>query len=147
MVVASARSTPTLPSPWLGAEMAAARSPAGEWRSSNLHGCPCGMTGDPEISCVCPPGSPERYARRVSGPLRDRIDLWVTMPRVPPAALLASLEPERSVDVASRIAACRRLQVERCGRLNARIRGRALRGAARMGRAEGRRPVALSELE
>ena len=49
--------------------------------------------------------------------------------------------------VASRIAACRGRQVERRGRLNARIRGRALRGAARIGRTEERRLVALSELE
>ena len=112
-----------------------------------MNPCPCGYAGTDKARCHCRESIVERYAERVSGPLRDRIDLWVTMPRVPPAALVASLEPERSVDVASRIAACRRLQVERCGRLNARIRGRALRGAARMGRAEERRLVALSELE
>ena len=38
--------------------------------------------------CGCPPRVPERYQRRVSGPLRDRIDLWIAMPRVAPLALV-----------------------------------------------------------
>ena len=52
-------------------------------------------------------GSPQRYIGRISGPLRDRIDLWVTMPRVPPAAIVAGRQPEGSAAVAARIAAAR----------------------------------------
>ena len=125
----------------------ATRFPARFQLVAAMNPCPCGMTGDPEMSCVCPPGSPERYARRVSGPLRDRIDLWVTMPRVPPAAVVAGLEPEGSVAVAERIAAARRVQLARAGRLNGRLTGRALRAACGLTPAARGRAVALATLE
>ena len=51
----------------------------------------------PRDAAGAPPGSVERYARRVSGPLRDRIDLWVhDAARSPSAALVAGREPEAS---------------------------------------------------
>ncbi len=53
-----------------------------------MNPCPCGQLGSAARSCTCPPGVPERYLRRVSGPLRDRIDLWAAMDRVPPEVLL-----------------------------------------------------------
>ncbi len=55
-----------------------------------------------------PPLVPERYQRRVSGPLRDRIDLWIAMPRVAPLALVRGPEPEGSAVVGARIAAAGR---------------------------------------
>src|SRR6478735_1836867 len=62
-----------------------------------MNPCPCGFAGSlPEGRCRCPAGVVERYERRVSGPLRDRIDLWITMPRVPPEALVAGRLPESS---------------------------------------------------
>ena len=61
-----------------------------------MNPCPCGQHGAADRACSLPAGVPERYLRRVSGPLRDRIDLWVAMDRVPPAALLAGREPEPS---------------------------------------------------
>ena len=53
-----------------------------------MNPCPCGQLGTADRACTCPPGVPERYLRRVSGPLRDRIDLWVAVDRVPPATLI-----------------------------------------------------------
>src|SRR5262249_23767849 len=47
-----------------------------------MNPCPCGFAGTSDRPCSCPPLVPGRYQRRVSGPLRDRIDLWVAMPRV-----------------------------------------------------------------
>jgi magnesium chelatase family protein len=44
-----------------------------------MNPCPCGNYGHPEIACICSPGSLERYRRKISGPIADRIDLWVTM--------------------------------------------------------------------
>ena len=41
--------------------------------------CPCGNWGHPEIACTCSPGALERYRRKLSGPIADRIDLWCTM--------------------------------------------------------------------
>jgi magnesium chelatase family protein len=44
-----------------------------------MNPCPCGNWGHPEIACVCSPGGFERYRRKISGPIADRIDLWMTM--------------------------------------------------------------------
>ena len=54
-----------------------------------MNPCPCGFAGTSDRPCACPTQVPERYQRRVSGPLRDRIDLWIAMPRVAPMALVA----------------------------------------------------------
>jgi magnesium chelatase family protein len=44
-----------------------------------MNPCPCGNWGHPEIACKCSPGNLERYRRKISGPIADRIDLWITM--------------------------------------------------------------------
>ena len=71
-----------------------------------MNPCPMRLQRDHGPRAVrCPPAEPERYQRRVSGPLRDRIDVWVTMPRVAPLSLVRGPEPEDSATVAARIAA------------------------------------------
>ena len=125
----------------------ATRFPARFQLVAAMNPCPCGMAGDPEDSCTCSPGVPERYTGRISGPLRDRIDLWVTMPRVPPVALVAGREPEGSATVAARIADARGRQLARGGRLNARLRGRTLRAACDLTPVVRARAVALADLE
>ena len=47
-----------------------------------MNPCRCGWYGDPVRACRCPVREPQRYLRRVSGPLLDRIDLRVVMPRL-----------------------------------------------------------------
>ena len=125
----------------------ATRFPARFQLVAAMNPCPCGMAGDPDASCTCPAGVPERYTGRISGPLRDRIDLWVTMPRVPPAAVVSGLEPEGSAVVAARIATARTLQRERAGRLNGRLAGRALRAVCQMTSSTRSQAVALANLE
>lgn len=44
-----------------------------------MNPCPCGNYGHPEIACTCSPIAIERYRRKISGPIADRVDLWVTM--------------------------------------------------------------------
>jgi magnesium chelatase family protein len=113
-----------------------------------MNPCPCGLAGDGTGRCRCGPGVPERYTGRVSGPLRDRIDLWITMPKVAPAALMAGEEPEASTIVAARIAAARDVQRARGhGRLNGRISGRDLRSLCRLSPVAARRAVELADLE
>jgi magnesium chelatase family protein len=110
-----------------------------------MNPCPCGMAGSDPPRCICKTGVADRYAARVSGPLRDRIDLWVAMPRVPPA-LLGELErPEGSAAVAARIAAARDCQAARTGRLNARVTGRELRAICGLDRAGEARVAELAE--
>ena len=113
-----------------------------------MNPCPCGQLGTADRACTCPPGVPERYLRRVSGPLRDRIDLWVAVDRVPPAALIGPVAPEASAKVAERIAAARRRQRDRSGETpNGRLRGRALRAMCRLDEVAAARAIALAERE
>ncbi|MHB8460573.1 MAG: YifB family Mg chelatase-like AAA ATPase [Candidatus Limnocylindrales bacterium] len=112
-----------------------------------MNPCPCGMAGTDGAVCICPQRVADRYAARVSGPLRDRIDLWVTMPRVAPAILVSGAEPEPSSAVAGRIAAARRSQRARSGALNGRLSGHSLRAACRLDRMAEERAIALAELD
>ena len=113
-----------------------------------MNPCPCGFAGDDAGRCHCPSSVVERYTDRVSGPLRDRIDLWVTMPRIPGSALVGGQEPEGSAAVADRIALTRaRQSVRSGGRLNGRLSGRTLRASCRLDPVTACRVVQLSEHE
>jgi magnesium chelatase family protein len=113
-----------------------------------MNPCPCGQHGSADRACLCPHGVPERYLRRVSGPLRDRIDLWVRMDRVPPALLLTGRPPEPSAIVAGRIATARTRQRARSGPTpNGRLSGRALRRACGLDAAATARAVLLADRE
>ena len=109
--------------------------------------CPCGHAGE-ERRCQCPPGLPERYVGRISGPLRDRIDVWVTLARMQAAAMVTGPEPESSAVVGARIATARATQKARLGgRLNARTSGRSLRAIAQLGPLTSRRLSDLADAE
>ncbi len=113
-----------------------------------MNPCPCGFAGTTDRACACRGREAERYQRRVSGPLRDRIDLWVTMPRVAPLALVGGREPEGSEAVAARVVAARTVGLERPpGLLNGRLTGRLLRAACGLSGSSERRVVQLAELE
>ncbi len=109
--------------------------------------CPCGNAGDDE-KCICGQGVPERYVGRISGPLRDRIDVWVTLARIKAAAMVEGPDPEASSIVAARIAAARAIQQARLGgKLNARIGGRGLRAIASLRPITTRRLADLADAE
>ncbi|HEY5628733.1 MAG TPA: ATP-binding protein, partial [Candidatus Limnocylindrales bacterium] len=113
-----------------------------------MNPCPCGRLGAASATCTCPPGAPQRYLRRVSGPLRDRIDLWAAMDRVPPELLLRGPAPESSAEVGLRIAEARDRQVVRNrGIPNGRLGGRGLRDACGLDASAVARAVLLSERE
>ena len=59
-----------------------------------MNPCPCGFLGDPRRDCRCSPGQVDRYAGRLSGPLRDRIDLTVDVAALPPEDLTSTGEGE-----------------------------------------------------
>jgi magnesium chelatase family protein len=125
----------------------ATRFPARVLLVAAMNPCPCGWAGDPSGRCGCPIPVVDRYAGRVSGPLRDRIDLWVSMGRLPPGALIAGREPESSATVAGRIATARGRQLARQGVLNGRLAGRRLRAICRLDPVTTARAVALADLE
>jgi magnesium chelatase family protein len=119
--------------------------PAGFQLIAAMNPCPCGGPVGAELACRCRPGVAERYAGRVSGPLRDRIDLWVELPRVAPASLVATADGEASEPVAARIRSVRQLQVDQRGTLNSRLSGGRLRLACQLGSAERNRLASLAE--
>lgn len=79
-----------------------------------MNPCKCGYLGDERNECRCTPLEVERYRRRISGPLLDRIDLQVEVPAVRLEELKAA-PGETTKPVASRVARARRLQERRLG--------------------------------
>jgi magnesium chelatase family protein len=78
-----------------------------------MNPCPCGYMGDEHRACRCTPLQVHRYGSRVSGPLRDRIDLLVEVTSVPVVALTDAPPGESSAAVRSRVLAARRRQEAR----------------------------------
>lgn len=87
-----------------------------------MNPCPCGWAGDAGGRCRCPADAIARYRGRVSGPLLDRIDLHVEVPRLPPAALRPDAAAgESTAVVRSRVEAARTIALARGGVANARL--------------------------
>jgi magnesium chelatase family protein len=89
--------------------------------------CPCGYYGDTQKECTCSPSMRQRYQDRISGPLLDRIDLRISVPRLPADDLLKVAPGESSDVIRSRIVLARRRATERQGSPNAYLAGQALR--------------------
>jgi magnesium chelatase family protein len=77
------------------------------------HGCPCGYQSDPTRECTCSAGNIARYQKRISGPLLDRIDIHIEVPRVEYEKLTDRRAGERSADVRARVQAARQRQAQR----------------------------------
>ncbi|HSS92858.1 MAG TPA: YifB family Mg chelatase-like AAA ATPase [Candidatus Dormibacteraeota bacterium] len=92
--------------------------------------CPCGWLGDPIRTCRCSPAVVDLYQRRLSGPLLDRIDLQVSVLRVPLADLASEPRGEPTTPVRERVLAARARQLERQGCLNAQLKPSRLRHLA-----------------
>jgi magnesium chelatase family protein len=75
--------------------------------------CPCGYAGDTTRECACSGSTITRYQKRISGPLLDRIDIFVEVPRVEYEKLAGEGGGETSDDVRRRVEDARRLQVIR----------------------------------
>jgi len=82
--------------------------------------CPCGFLGDEEKECQCTPSMILKYRRKLSGPILDRIDLKVNVPRTPFEKLILKEEPEKTEEISQKIIEARKIQKER-GVLNGRM--------------------------
>ncbi|MDX1403581.1 MAG: YifB family Mg chelatase-like AAA ATPase [Woeseiaceae bacterium] len=92
-----------------------------------MNPCPCGYLGDPAGDCRCSSQRIENYLGRISGPLLDRIDLHVQVPRPPVEALRRDApREESSADVRQRVIDARAIQLQRSNRVNADLHGSAL---------------------
>jgi magnesium chelatase family protein len=78
-----------------------------------MNPCPCGYYGDPEKECTCSPGMIAKYQKRISGPLLDRIDIYVDVPRLHYDKLSSDRLGEPSSTVRTRVEAARQRQRER----------------------------------
>jgi magnesium chelatase family protein len=78
-----------------------------------MNPCPCGFLTDPDRECRCTPEQIRRYVAKVSGPLLDRIDIHVEVPRVSWKDLSSKVSGELSVNIQQRIDLARRRQRDR----------------------------------
>ena len=100
-----------------------------------MNPCPCGHLGDAARTCRCTSEQIQRYRARVSGPLLDRIDLHVEVPR-PKQPAGEDSKPVTSAAVAARVEAARARQLERAGVSNAWLAARDIDRSCRLGRTE-----------
>ena len=100
--------------------------------------CPCGGYGVEAAGCTCPPATRRRYLARISGPLLDRIDLQVWVPRITTAGLRMHRQSRgmSSAEARARVVAARGVAAERLRgtpwRTNAEMPGPWMRGAGRL---------------
>jgi len=72
-----------------------------------MNPCPCGYADDPKRLCLCPADRVSGYRARISGPLLDRFDMHVALPRLPTAALRGTATGEASAAVRARVVEAR----------------------------------------
>lgn len=86
-----------------------------------MNPCPCGYAGHPSGKCRCTPDAIQRYQGKLSGPLLDRIDLYVQVNALHPDELIRQPPGEASEKVASRVECAHQQQHERQGKSNQRL--------------------------
>jgi len=78
-----------------------------------MNPCPCGYYGDPFKECKCSSGEISRYHKRISGPLLDRIDIFVDVPHIDYEKLTEDKAGESADKVRTRVKAAHKIQLER----------------------------------
>jgi magnesium chelatase family protein len=93
-----------------------------------MNPCACGYLGDPVQACRCTPAGIERYRQRISGPLLDRVDIRIEVPRVPLEELVQAAAAARAVagnapmpDPAAQVRSARERRLRSSGALSARL--------------------------
>lgn len=83
--------------------------------------CPCGYLGHRNGRCRCTPDQVARYRAKLSGPLLDRIDMWIEVPALDETELRSKAAGEASAAVRERVAAARERQQARQGKPNSQL--------------------------
>ena len=83
-----------------------------------MNPCPCGFYGDPKKECRCSHSMVSKYQRRISGPLMDRMDMFVEVPAVEYEKLMDDSQGETSDRVQSRVEEAREVQNQRFDGMN-----------------------------
>ncbi|MBI1974539.1 MAG: YifB family Mg chelatase-like AAA ATPase [Candidatus Zambryskibacteria bacterium] len=98
-----------------------AHFPANVLLIAAMNPCPCGHFGFRGKSCLCSPGALQRYRRKMSGPIMDRIDIWLEVDRVLPSDLSGGREGEKSEYFRNKVESARDIQRKRFGKFNKKI--------------------------
>jgi magnesium chelatase family protein len=100
---------------WVTLSRASAKAtyPSRFMLAAAMNPCPCGFYSDPSGKCTCTAASIQRYQSKISGPLMDRIDLQVEVPRVEFKDLVSSRKEETSAVISERVALARQIQTRR----------------------------------
>jgi magnesium chelatase family protein len=96
-----------------------------------MNPCPCGYLGDPSGRCRCTADQVARYRQKLSGPLLDRIDMHIEVPRLP-LNELDGPSGESSHAVRERIMRAREIQQSRAGMVNSRLGNAQLKTSCRL---------------
>lgn len=80
---------------------------------ASMNPCPCGFCGDEIHPCTCTTNEIRRYTKKISGPLLDRIDIHIRVPRVEYKDMLNPVPAESSAVIRSRVERARHIQTER----------------------------------
>jgi magnesium chelatase family protein len=83
-----------------------------------MNPCPCGNATDPEKMCSCTPSQIIKYQKKISGPILDRIDLHVEVPRLKFEKLEENISGEKSMDIRKRVEKARKIQNKRFSKLS-----------------------------
>lgn len=79
-----------------------------------MNPCPCGNKGNKQKQCICKPGDLDRYKRKLSGPIMDRIDIWTTVGTVDFEKLSNNIsEGEKTSSIKERVKKARDIQTKR----------------------------------
>ncbi len=109
-----------------------------------MNPCPCGFLNDPRKECVCSPSQTAKYKRKISGPIIDRIDMWIEVPRVEYEKL--SGEKEMTKEEKKELEEMRASIARACATAEKRF-GKTGRGNSRMSVRELARFASLGEKE
>jgi magnesium chelatase family protein len=81
--------------------------------AASLNPCPCGYAGDPQKTCACSAAILNKYQKKISGPILDRIDLHIEVPRLNFEKLTADQKSETSAQIRRRVIVARDIQQNR----------------------------------
>lgn len=87
--------------------------PAKSMLIAAMNPCPCGFLTDPSQQCTCSSGDIHRYTKKISGPLLDRIDIHIHVPRLKYNEMTGTIPAESSEQIRKRVEAARQIQQQR----------------------------------
>jgi len=96
--------------------------------------CPCGYYGDPSGRCTCSPNDIRRYNKKISGPILDRIDIFIEIPKLEYEDYVSNIKEESSNDIRKRVITVREIQINRfkSGTWNSRMTGKQVKKYCRL---------------